>query len=109
MRIMNVALASCLSLSVLSSAIGVPQRAEAQNQEPTLEFTGRNRSITKGDLDSFCEEQAGVSLSSATQPNGEQPSPAVIQLAPGRYTHPDMAALLLYPDGRYFVRPPLSE
>ena len=32
-----------------------------------------------------------------------------MQLAPGRYAHPGRAALVLYPNGRYFVRPPLSE
>lgn len=82
MKVLNVALASCLSLSVLSSVIGVSQRAAAQTQEPKIEFTGSDRSITKNDLDRFCEEHADASLSSATQPNGEPASPEVIQLAP---------------------------
>lgn len=110
MKIFNVSLIGLLSLSIFGSAIGLSQSAVAQMQpdeeQPTSE---EGRGVNKDSLDQFCEENADALPQPGIQFDGNLAALEVMQLAPGRYAHPGTAALVLYPDGHYFVRPPVSE
>lgn len=110
MKISNALLIGLLSLSVLGSTIGVSQSAMAQIQATEEETSSEeNGGVSKRNIDRFCEENAETPPQPGTQFDGNLASSEVMQLAPGRYAHPGTAALVLYPDGHYFVRPPLSE
>lgn len=110
MKIFNVSIIRLLSLSVLSSVIGMSQSAVAQMQAADAQPTSEDsHGVNKDSLDQFCEENADALPQPATQFDGNLAASGNMQLAPGRYAHPGTAALVLYPDRRYFVRPPASE
>lgn len=61
----------------------------------------------QGHIDQFCAENA-EEPQPGVQFDGEEASPTVMQLAPGRYEYPTEGALILFPNNHFLLRLPTN-